>query len=178
MSASSLTDRVDSLSEMVDTLDPPPAAVRDLVAGIRERVAGVARVCGEAEQAAQRWSPALPVPEWARRLRSLVGGRPWSRPGAERQGWAEVEPVTSMVHRAIDGLGISAAEAARRTGFSPMAVTSWQRGDRHPSAETLMSFFRALGYEPVVVLDGGHLAADASAGEMLRRRGWRPPSSS
>lgn len=175
--SASLVELVDSLSELVDTLDPPPDAVRALVNGIRERTAAAARVCLEAERAAQRWSPALPTPAWACRLRGIVGGRPWSQAGPERPAGPTAEPVTSVVRRAISDLGISAAEAARRTGNTPPLVNSWQRGNRHPSAEALLRFFRKLGYEPVIVLDGAHLAADVAAGEALRRRGWLPPSS-
>lgn len=181
-----------SLHELLDTLDLPQreqAAARELVGRVVERVGDVTRLCGEAERQALSWSPELPVPGWARHIRSIVGGTPWrreevrSRPRDGRSLRTRQEPVPvesrvvgELIDRAIEQRGVSNAAAARRTGYSASAVSSWSRGERRPTAEALLDFLHRLGYEPVVVLDGGYLAADASAGQALRRSGWTPPT--
>lgn len=180
-----MTGLLTSLHELVDTLGLPQheeAAVRDLVGRLTERVGVLAGLCGEAERGALRWSPALPVPEWARRVRPVVGGAPWvsddvqARRPRSRRAQPVVEPISALVGRAVRQRGISLAEAARRTGYSPPAVASWVRGDRQPAAAALLDFLRQLGYAPAVVLDGASLLVDVTAGEALRRAGWTPPS--
>lgn len=187
MSEGTLTSLLTSLHELVDTLGLPQreeAAVRDLLGRLTDRVGAVAGLCGEAERGALRWSPALPVPEWARRVRSVVGGAPWTRDDvqvrrarrAQREQEPAVESVGALVERAVRQRGISLSEAARRSGYSPPAVASWARGDRQPAAAALLDFLRQLGYSPAVVLDGASLLVDVTAGEALRRAGWTAPT--
>lgn len=181
-----MTGLLASLQELVDTFglsQHEEAAVRDLVGRLTERAGVLAGLCGEAERGALRWSPALPVPEWAQRVRPVVGGAPWvaddvqvRRHRLARREQDVVEPISALVGRAVAQRGISHAEAARRTGYSSPAVDSWIRGDRQPLATTLMDFLRHLGYAPVVVLDGDHMLADVTAGDALRRAGWTPPT--